>query len=52
MDVYPVGWDKTYCLGHLEKEGFKKIHFFGDKTAPVSGDLCYLLLFESQLLNR
>lgn len=31
FDVFPSGWDKTYCLQHVEKE-FKTIHFFGDKT--------------------
>lgn len=33
FDVFPVGWDKTYCLQHLPN--FTSIHFFGDKTAPV-----------------
>ncbi|KAK9467042.1 phosphomannomutase SEC53 [Lipomyces arxii] len=32
FDVFPEGWDKTYCLQHVEKEGFTEIHFFGDKT--------------------
>lgn len=32
FDVFPHGWDKTYCLQHLEAEGFEQIHFFGDKT--------------------
>ena len=35
FDVFPTGWDKTYCLQHVVKEGdgyFKEIHFFGDKT--------------------
>lgn len=31
FDVFPAGWDKTYCLQHVEKE-FDAIHFFGDKT--------------------
>lgn len=21
FDVFPTGWDKTYCLKHLESEG-------------------------------
>ena len=29
------GWDKTYCLQFVE-EDFDVIHFFGDKTYPVS----------------
>ncbi|KAK4874785.1 hypothetical protein RN001_014145 [Aquatica leii] len=32
FDVFPNGWDKTYCLRHLENEGYAEIHFFGDKT--------------------
>lgn len=32
FDVFPTGWDKTYCLNHLENEEFDEIHFFGDKT--------------------
>lgn len=28
------GWDKTYCLQFLQE--FDDIHFFGDKTYPVS----------------
>lgn len=38
FDVFPTGWDKTYCLRHLEKEGFKTIHFFGDKTFKGGND--------------
>lgn len=38
VDVFPKGWDKTFCLKHLEKDGFKVIHFFGDKTAPGGND--------------
>jgi hydroxymethylpyrimidine pyrophosphatase-like HAD family hydrolase len=35
FDVFPRGWDKTYCLKHVEDEGFEEIHFFGDKTYQV-----------------
>lgn len=38
FDVFPTGWDKTYCLRHIENEGFKKIHFFGDKTFKGGND--------------
>lgn len=38
FDVFPDGWDKTYCLQHLEKEGFDEIHFFGDKTEKGGND--------------
>uniref|UniRef100_A0A060T5L4 Phosphomannomutase n=1 Tax=Blastobotrys adeninivorans TaxID=409370 RepID=A0A060T5L4_BLAAD len=38
FDVFPTGWDKTYCLQHIEKENFKNIHFFGDKTYKGGND--------------
>ena len=34
IDVFPEGWDKRFCLQYLTE--FKEIHFFGDKTTPVS----------------
>ncbi|WVZ05218.1 hypothetical protein V8G54_018564 [Vigna mungo] len=34
FDVFPQGWDKTYCLRYLDD--FNEIHFFGDKTYKVS----------------
>lgn len=38
VDVFPYGWDKTYCLQFMND--FHTIHFFGDKTAPV----CHLFM--------
>lgn len=45
FDVFPTGWDKTYCLKHLENEAKKAggveyttIHFFGDKTFKGGND--------------
>nr|XP_023013965.1 probable phosphomannomutase [Leptinotarsa decemlineata] len=38
FDVFPNGWDKTFCLRHLENEGFDEIHFFGDKTDQGGND--------------
>ncbi|KAK9366638.1 eukaryotic phosphomannomutase [Lipomyces kononenkoae] len=38
FDVFPTGWDKTYCLQHVEKEGFTTIHFFGDKCFKGGND--------------
>nr|CAG4641956.1 EOG090X0BFR [Eurycercus lamellatus] len=38
IDVFPQGWDKTYALRYVEKDGYKDIHFFGDKTAPGGND--------------
>ncbi|ANZ76004.1 BA75_01919T0 [Komagataella pastoris] len=38
FDVFPTGWDKTYCLQHVQDEGFKTIHFFGDKAYQGGND--------------
>ncbi|MCO5561124.1 hypothetical protein L7F22_014745 [Adiantum nelumboides] len=37
FDVFPKGWDKTYCLQYIENE-FTEIHFFGDKTHKGGND--------------
>ncbi|TXG62825.1 hypothetical protein EZV62_009819 [Acer yangbiense] len=36
FDVFPQGWDKTYCLRYLDE--FQEIHFFGDKTYKGGND--------------
>lgn len=44
FDVFPTGWDKTYCLHHLKNEKeisgveYTDIHFFGDKTSKGGND--------------
>ncbi|TVY47272.1 Phosphomannomutase [Lachnellula occidentalis] len=45
FDVFPDGWDKRYCLTHLEAEAKKPegieyttVHFFGDKTYKGGND--------------
>ncbi|KAI0825858.1 eukaryotic phosphomannomutase [Irpex lacteus] len=38
FDVFPNGWDKTYCLNHVADEKFEEIHFFGDKTYKGGND--------------
>ncbi|KAL4447471.1 hypothetical protein ABPG75_004690 [Micractinium tetrahymenae] len=37
FDVFPRGWDKTYCLRFV-KVDFDEIHFFGDKTFEGGND--------------
>ncbi len=37
FDVFPAGWDKTYCLQFVEAD-FDSIHFFGDKTFVGGND--------------
>lgn len=36
FDVFPIGWDKTYCLRYLKD--YDEIYFFGDKTFPGGND--------------
>ncbi|KAL2351718.1 eukaryotic phosphomannomutase [Cryomyces antarcticus] len=46
FDVFPKGWDKTYCLQHVAAEAdrpdggvaYTTIHFFGDKTYQGGND--------------
>ncbi|KAI0658017.1 eukaryotic phosphomannomutase [Cubamyces menziesii] len=38
FDVFPNGWDKTFCLNHVADEKFEAIHFFGDKTHKGGND--------------
>lgn len=38
FDVFPQGWDKTYCLKYLDAGDFDEIHFFGDKTFEGGND--------------
>jgi phosphomannomutase len=35
FDLFPLGFDKTYCLKFLEQT---EIHFWGDKTMPGGND--------------
>lgn len=37
FDVFPEGWDKSYCLQFVSDK-FGDIHFFGDKTKPGGND--------------
>ena len=37
IDIFPIGWDKTYCLQFLEGK-YDTIYFFGDKTDPGGND--------------
>lgn len=41
FDVFPKGWDKTFCLQYIEppyESGISEVHFFGDKTSPGGND--------------
>ncbi|XP_072315660.1 phosphomannomutase 2, partial [Eucyclogobius newberryi] len=51
FDVFPDGWDKRYCLGIVAEDNYSTIHFFGDKTKPVSANVCSQSLPTSLLRN-
>lgn len=36
FDIYPKGWDKTYCLQHLKN--YDKIYFIGDRCGEGGND--------------
>lgn len=38
IDCFPTGWDKRYCLQHLEGEGIKNVYFFGDMVHEGGND--------------
>ena len=41
FDVFPTGWDKTFCLQFIEEpyeSGITEVHFFGDKYKPGGND--------------
>ncbi len=38
IDVFPVGWDKRFCLRYVEDQAFQEIHFFGDRTEEGGND--------------
>lgn len=50
IDIFPIGWDKTYCLRFLT-DHFDAIHFFGDRTEPVS-DHDYLCIYNQVCVFR
>ena len=37
FDVFPLGWDKSFCLKFIEKE-YDEMHFFGDKCYDGGND--------------
>jgi phosphomannomutase len=38
FDVFPQGWDKTYCLKFIDSADYDEVHFFGDKTFEGGND--------------
>jgi len=50
FDIFPTGWDKTYCLRHVESDNFEEIHFFGDKTYKGGND--YEIFTDSRVIGH
>lgn len=38
IDIFPKGWDKTYCLRFVDQK-YEQIHFFGDKIHKGGNDI-------------
>jgi len=49
VDVFPKGWDKTYCLDFIEGK-YDEIHFFGDKTDKGGND--YEIYQDSRVIGH
>lgn len=49
FDVYPMGWDKTFCLQYLDQE-YKEIYFFGDRTSQDGND--YEIFHDSRTISH
>ena len=43
IDVFPKGWDKTYCLQFV-KDSYDRILFFGDKTMKGVMTLKFIIM--------
>ena len=37
IDIFPKGWDKTYCLQFVDDK-YDDIYFFGDRTLDGGND--------------
>ena len=49
FDIFPEGWDKTYCLQFVENK-YDEIHFFGDKTDEGGND--YEIYNDSRVIGH
>lgn len=49
VDIFPKGWDKTYCLPFVEDK-YQEIHFFGDKTDLGGND--YEIYHDSRVFGH
>jgi phosphomannomutase len=49
VDIFPKGWDKTYCLQFVENK-YDTIYFFGDKTEKNGND--YEIYNDSRVIGH
>ena len=49
IDIFPIGWDKTYCLQFVDNL-YEKIYFFGDKTEIGGND--YEIYSHSRVISN
>ena len=50
FDLFPTGWDKTYCLNFIGEGEYDEIHFFGDKTYKGGND--YEIFSHSRVIGH
>eukprot|EP00794_Sanderia_malayensis_P009145 gene9145-10118_t len=50
FDVFPKGWDKTFCLNFMDLKTIKTVHFFGDKTYQGGND--YEIYTDSRVIGH
>tara|TARA_Y100000592_G_scaffold46384_1_gene73630 strand:+ start:13322 stop:14146 length:825 start_codon:yes stop_codon:yes gene_type:complete len=49
FDIYPTGWDKTFCLQYFIDKGYDTPWFIGDKCGPDGNDKpLYDILIEKE----
>jgi phosphomannomutase len=47
--VFPIGWDKSFCLKLIEGQ-FDEVHFFGDKCFEGGND--YEIYVDSRCIGH
>lgn len=50
IDVFPKGWDKTFCLSLLDTSKYDTIYFFGDQTQQGGND--YEIFHHPQVIGQ
>ena len=48
--MFPIGWDKTYCLQFIDFNQYDEVHFFGDKTQEGGND--YEIFIDKRVIGH